>query len=63
MQKAAIHTKSRSTYRWAVRIGKVKQTLEWMLGTDMRVTCGDLTLVFLWWSTMNLTQRQKSAES
>lgn len=67
MQRAAIRIRqlaeSRSTYQWAVRIGKITRQLEWMFGIDMRVTCGDLTLVFPKGSTMNLTQRQKSAGS
>ena len=56
-------TKSQSTYQWAVRIGKIQEKLEWMLGKDTRVTCGDLTLISRNRDTMNLTQRQKSAES
>ena len=37
--------------------------LQWMFRTDTRVTCGDLMLPSQKWDTMNLTQRQKSAES
>jgi hypothetical protein len=40
-----------------------RKSLSWMFGKDTHITCGDLTLISRKRDTMNLTQRQKSAES
>ena len=40
-----------------------REDFERMFGTDMHITCGDLMPMYLIRDTMNLTRRQKSAES
>ncbi|TSC87134.1 MAG: hypothetical protein G01um10148_239 [Parcubacteria group bacterium Gr01-1014_8] len=40
-----------------------RKARKWMPRTDTHITCGDLTLLSQRWDMMNLTQRQKSAES